>query len=237
MSIALAAILSGFAIGIVGNIHCLAMCGPLALSLPIQEYKSSKKLMAILLYNLGRVISYVLLGLVFGLIGNSFSLFGLQQALSIIAGIVLLLLTFSNFFSKNKIQFIQKFKQFIQQKLMYVLQNNKSTKTYLFIGALNGLLPCGLVYIAITTALAMGNVVNAMLVMFAFGLGTFPLMLSLMLLGNSISFSLRNKFKKVVPVFVCALACLLILRGLNLNIPFVSPAMDVHKKGNVVSCH
>lgn len=236
MSIWFAAILTGFSIGVIGNIHCIAMCGPLALSLPIHQYNNAKKIIAITYYNFGRAISYTMLGIVFGLIGNSFSLFGLQQALSIVAGIVLLLLTFSNFFASKKIFFIEKFKSLVQQKLATALQQNNSTFSYLFVGFLNGLLPCGLVYIAITTALAMGNVYYSMLVMFAFGIGTFPLMISLLLLGNNISFALRNKFKKVAPVLVSVLACLLILRGLNLGIPYVSPQSNITTK-KINSCH
>lgn len=237
MNYLIPAILSGFALGVVGNIHCLAMCGPLALSLPIHNLSKTKKLKAILLYNIGRTLSYTFLGLLVGVIGSSISLFGLQQWLSIVSGIFLLLFTFSSFFTNFNFKYIDSFKQFIQQRLLKVLQNNSSTNNYLSIGILNGLLPCGLVYMAITTALAIGNLYNSIFVMFAFGVGTFPLMFSIVLFGNNLSVSSRNKFKKVTPVFVSIIACALIIRGLNLNIPFLSPAINVLSRGNVVSCH
>lgn len=237
MSFWLIAISSGFAIGLIGNIHCIAMCGPLALSLPIQGYSNLKKMALITYYNLGRACSYTILGLIFGLIGNSFSLFGLQQTLSIVAGIVLLLLSFTHFFSNTNVKIIQQYKHVVQKLLFQKLQHQSSATSFVTIGFLNGLLPCGLVYIAITTALAMGNVFYSMLVMFSFGVGTFPLMLSLMLFGNNIPVGLRLKLKKITPIFVSIIACLLIIRGLNLNIPFVSPYMQGEAKINSVSCH
>jgi uncharacterized protein len=237
MNFWLAAIVSGFTLGIIGNIHCIAMCGPLALSLPIHSYSNFKKACIIVFYNFGRTTSYTFLGLIFGLIGNSFSLFGLQQVLSITAGFILLLLSFSHFFSKINVNLLNNFKNFIQKQLLQKLQQQTSINSYFLIGILNGFLPCGLVYIAITTALAMGNVYYAMLVMFFFGLGTFPLMLSLMLFGNNLPLTIRFKLKKVTPIFVSLIACLLILRGMNLNIPFISPFINNQAKNNIVKCH
>ncbi|MFY8127799.1 MAG: sulfite exporter TauE/SafE family protein [Chitinophagaceae bacterium] len=237
MNIWLAAITTGFTIGIIGNIHCIAMCGPLALSIPIQHFNPTKKNSAIILYNFGRTVSYTFLGLIFGLVGNSFSFFGLQQVLSIVGGIVLLLLTFSQIFSKYNIPMLKIFTSFIQQQLKYKLQQKTSIYSLFSIGILNGLLPCGLVYIGITTAIAIGNVYYAMLVMFSFGLGTFPLMISLFIFGNNIPYSFRLKLKKLTPFFVSLLAGLLIVRGMNLNIPFVSPYIKNQTTNNIVKCH
>ncbi len=235
MSIWVVALVSGFSIGIVGNIHCLAMCGPLALALPTQHFSNTHKIISIIYYNFGRVISYSLLGLVFGLIGNSISLLGLQQALSIVSGLVLLLLVFTNFLQKNKAHFLQAFKIYVQNHLISAMQHSHKIHRFLLIGFLNGLLPCGLVYIAITTALSMGNVLYAVMVMFSFGIGTLPLMLALMLFKNSFHYKLNVTAKKVVPVFVSIMACLLILRGLNLNIPYISPHFS--EKTTAVGCH
>lgn len=227
--------MSGLAIGILGNMHCIAMCGPLALMLPTQKLVGFKKLLAIFSYNMGRASSYTILGFVFGLIGNSLSLIGLQQALSIAAGLILLLINFTNVF-KNKQVRIFGFKQFIQNKIVNQLQLLSSIKSFYFFGLLNGLLPCGLVYIAIATAIALANVYNAMWLMFAFGVGTFPLMLSLLIFKSNISIAVQQKAKKILPVFVSIMAIVLIVRGLGLNIPNLSPAI-YNVKQNAISCH
>lgn len=235
MSIWLTAILAGLSIGIVGNLHCIAMCGPLALSLPMHHFNAAQKTQAIIFYNFGRVFSYTLLGIFFGIIGKSFSLFGWQQALSIACGIILLLLVFSNVLNNNHISFLQKPKLYVQQMLSNFIAKNNKPYTFGVIGFFNGLLPCGLVYIAIATATAMGGVMQSAVVMFAFGVGTFPLMISLLLFKNSIPLWVVQKGKKLIPVFVTLMACLLILRGLNLGIKYISPTNSTPSKS--VECH
>jgi sulfite exporter TauE/SafE len=73
--------------------------------------------------------------------------------------------------------------------------------------------------------------------MASFGVGTFPAMLTLSLLGNSMSVNIRNKINKAVPIFIVAMALLLILRGLNLGIPYVSPEMSTTKPVCHKCCH
>ena len=103
------------------------------------------------------------------------------------------------------------------------------------IGAANGLLPCGMVYFAIAGALAAGSVVHGVLFMASFGLGTFPLMMLLSYFGFIINISLRNKIRKAVPYFMAAIAILLILRGMNLGIPYISPSFNA--AGESIPCH
>ncbi len=237
MNVLGAALVSGFLIGLIGNIHCIAMCGPLALSLPTYTFTKKQRIFTILLYNGGRTVSYSILGLIFGLIGNSISLFGLQQILSIGAGLLLLLLSFSKISNDFKIPLFTQIKFFIQNLLIKKLQQTSNPISFLTIGILNGFLPCGLVYIASTTALAFGNLFDSIVVMFSFGLGTFPLMFALMFIGNKMSFAARNRLKKTTPILVSFVALLLILRGLNLNIPFVSPYLNTSTSANTVSCH
>lgn len=226
--------LSGFSIGIVGSFHCVGMCGPLALSLPIHNLNHTDKVISVLLYNLGRAISYAIMGVVFGIIGQSFVLFNLQQALSIITGSFILVVLLANRFGIGQTNLISKFTLQIKRRLSYYLKSKKKTITYLGIGMLNGFLPCGLVYIAISAAILSGGALSGGLLMFAFGVGTLPLMALTMALGKFISLKFRNKINKLTPYMIMCVAILLIIRGLNLGIPYVSPT---HTVNHVSCCH
>jgi sulfite exporter TauE/SafE len=91
------------------------------------------------------------------------------------------------------------------------------------LGLLNGLLPCGLVYVAGAGATATSDILDGAEYMAAFGAGTVPMMLAISLSGWLVPFSLRLKLQRLIPVSVFLLAALLILRGLALGIPYVSP--------------
>lgn len=230
-------LLAGLSIGIVGSFHCVGMCGPIALSLPIYDVSSWKKFAFIALYNLGRVAAYALLGALFGLVGLQFFIGGYQQILSISLGILILLYLIFSRYSSSSTSYLSSFTNFIKQQLGNLLRNDKKFYTYIMIGFLNGFLPCGLVYVAIAGAVATGNIANSALFMAAFGLGTFPIMFAVTVLGKYISLQWRNQMRRAVPVFVGVMAILLILRGLNLGIPYVSPEMKVTPTGTHSCCH
>jgi uncharacterized protein len=103
-------------------------------------------------------------------------------------------------------------------------------------GVLNGLLPCGLVYLAVAGAIGSGNMWDGALFMAMFSAGTIPVMFSLMVLKNQISMNVRNKMRKLVPVFAVIFAALFILRGLNLDIPYISPKLTAEKGMEVKGC-
>lgn len=65
----------GYGIGLFGSFHCIGMCGPIALSLPIHQFQQAEKLVSVLLYNIGKSISYAIFGMLFGLIGSTFTFF------------------------------------------------------------------------------------------------------------------------------------------------------------------
>ncbi len=232
-----ALIIAGFTIGIVGSFHCVGMCGPIALSLPIYDVPTWKKIAFISLYNIGRIIAYSLLGALFGLVGMQFFIGGYQQILSISLGVIILFFLIFSRFSSANIPFINYFTNFIKKQLGALLRSNKKFYTYILIGFFNGFLPCGLVYVAIAGAVATGSVLNSALFMAAFGLGTFPIMFAVTVLGKYISMYWRNQMRRAVPVFVGAMAILLILRGLNLGIPFISPEMVATPNGTESCCH
>lgn len=234
----LLSIFAGLGIGLLGSFHCIGMCGPIALSLPVYGKSQIEKIFLIVLYNIGRANAYAAFGLLFGFIGTRFSVFGYQQIFSIIVGLLIL---FSVFFGR---MFVMRFTIFqgLIHKLKYnlakLLQSEKQVYSYIFIGFLNGLLPCGLVYIAIASAMVLSNVFASATFMFMFGLGTFPLMMSLMIFGKFISISMRKKIQKLIPIFVVFTGCILILRGANLGIPYLSPKGPVHSSELLqIKCH
>lgn len=209
-------------LGLLGSAHCLGMCGPLALALPIGNAKGIKRVFLVLSYNSGRIITYSLFGFVFGLIGYSIVLGGYQQLLSIFAGCVLLLIVLlpSNLKFKSNLQarlfgFFEKIKRKLSALLI-----KEGYKPLLLIGLLNGLLPCGLVYAAAVGSLATGNAWKGALFMLCFGAGTLPLMFGLSWFKQFISIKSRNFIRKATPVFVVSLALLLIVRGLIPGFPF-----------------
>lgn len=231
MTYAIAAISLGFLSGF----HCIGMCGPIALALPIGQRSHFMKVISILTYNLGRVITYSILGIVFGLLGESLIFFGFQQKLSIGLGVVILLVTLFPYFKKKlpslSFPFISKLKSRI------ISQFEKSDLRSLFIiGSLNGLLPCGMVYIAIAGAVTSGTIINSISFMALFGLATIPFMFAVTYIGQLISLSTRNLIRKAQPFIIAVTAVLLILRGLNLGIDHISPKLNEERSVDEV-CH
>ncbi|MES2849673.1 MAG: sulfite exporter TauE/SafE family protein [Bacteroidota bacterium] len=227
---------TAFAMGIIGSFHCIGMCGPLALALPLKDDSLFSKFTGALLYNSGRIVTYSFFGLAAGSIGQSFSFFGFQQGLSITAGaLIALLVILPKLFPlvfKNK-NFVGSFFEKLRQTFSRLfLKKNQSA---LFaIGVLNGLLPCGLVYLAIAGATATGNIIDAVIFMAAFGAGTLPVMWSIAFWGNFINVSLRQRIRKMYPYMMMLMACLLILRGMGLGIPYISPAEN--STANKINC-
>lgn len=232
----LLAILTGLSIGFLGSFHCIGMCGPLALALPVHKYTGAQKYLGIFLYNFGRAITYGILGLVFGFLGSQFRLWGLQQAVSIGAGLLILLFIFSSLSVSEKIPVLSSLNKWVQAQLGKFITASNNPASLLSIGLLNGLLPCGLVYVAIAGAGATMNTGQGIALMFAFGIGTIPTMAGLMIFGHLISQRTRRTINKLVPYVVGMMAVILILRGMNLGIPFISPKMD-HTSENVELCH
>lgn len=207
------------------------MCGPIALSLPVGHLSGIKKPLGIFSYNIGRVITYAVLGFVFGSFGKTFVFFVTQQTLSIILGISLIILFVLTLFRKrlfNNSQWLQTWNRILSKKMALLFQH-KNPATLTIIGLLNGLLPCGLVYMAIAGALAFASPWQSALFMAAFGLGTLPAMAAVSFAGNVISLSLRNTIRKATPYIIAIMGLLLILRGLNLNIPYLSPKLTEDK--------
>jgi len=231
--------LTAFLLGLLGSLHCIGMCGPIAFMLPVDRSNSFKKALQIGSYHFGRLFSYSLIGLVFGILGKGFYLFGLQQQLSIAIGILMIVIvilpsTFTARFSFTKpiYKAVSKVKT-----AMGAAFKKKTADTFLTIGFLNGFLPCGLVYIAVFGAIASAGLLQGSFYMFLFGLGTVPLMTSAIYFSTIIQQNTRDKFRKAIPVFVVIIGLLFIVRGLGLGIPYLSPKPVVELVSSNIDCH
>jgi len=228
---------AGLVLGLISSLHCIGMCGPLMLALPVRHMDKWKQVLAIFLYNTGRIITYSLLGALLGLAGRRIYLAGFQRWFTIILGIVMLVLAMNYFYKQASAQpkWMQLIHLRIQQLMLRFLRSN-NISGYFLLGMANGLLPCGMVYLAIAGAVTANTVFNSVLFMFLFGVGTLPAMLALGIFGLRITMPVRQQMKAAMPYVVVAMAVILILRGCNLGIPFISPVIaDV--PGHVISCH
>lgn len=230
---------SAFVVGLLGSLHCIGMCGPIALALPAGTQSRARLLSGRLLYNTGRIITYTLMGAVCGLIGKALSLAGWQQGLSIAAGIailvaVLLPSTVTRHFLPSSVAttFVGRVSNYWKR-----LFAQGSLPSLLAIGLLNGLLPCGFLYMALGAASVTGSPQGAALYMALFGLGTVPAVLATSLFGPLLGLGLRQRLTRWLPVGAAALGLLLVLRGLSLGIPYVSPQMNHSVVATNPSCH
>ncbi len=222
-------------LGLIGSLHCIGRCGPIAVALPLKEHSWSTKVGGALLYNVGRSITYAVMGLLFGLLGQGIQLAGFQQWASILLGVALIVSVLFPYFFNQKLNFSNLVSGYAGRLInnLRKLFSNRSFLSLFYIGLLNGLLPCGLVYVAIAGAINTNHVIAGAVFMALFGLGTIPMMLVVSLTGNAIGIGLRTKLRKAVPYFVVLLGLLFILRGLSLGIPYVSPKsekLELHTK-------
>jgi len=207
--------------GLIGSMHCAGMCGPIAISLPYRVGMQTKEetFFKILVYNLGRIITYAFFGLLFGIVGKGFFTMGIQKWFLITLAVLLILIAIFSIDVESKalkIPVIGKFNIKIKELLAKTLKN-ATVKSFLYIGILNGFLPCGLVYMAIVAAIATGGVLNSVLYMILFGIGTMPMMMALGYGGHLLSTRFRTFLRKLYPVFMIIFAILFLMRAFKIN--------------------
>ena len=238
-------IYTAFILGLLGSLHCLGMCGPIAFMLPIGSAKGVKKLSFISLYHIGRIAAYSLLGAVFGVLGKGLALFGMQQKISIGIGLLMIVSILLPWWFKNRegsknivVKTYHKWIFKVQSSLGKALKKS-SPDTFLSIGFLNGFLPCGLVSMALLGAIATGSgqAIQGSLYMVFFGLGTVPMMSAALYASQKLKGFQRQKIKKLIPFFVVIIGFLFILRGLGLGIPYLSPKTNTVAGHNTIECH
>ncbi|MGI4742765.1 MAG: sulfite exporter TauE/SafE family protein [Janthinobacterium lividum] len=218
---------TAFLLGLLGSFHCVGMCGAIALALPGAGGPGWRYVAGRVLYNLGRVTTYATLGTAAGLLGQSLRLAGWQQRLSLLSGglILLLVVVPERYLGQAASGLgLGRLLSQVKSKLAYFYQRPSLSALYTT-GLLNGLLPCGLVYLALAGALSAPGVAGAAGYMALFGLGTVPLMLGLSLTGWLVPGAWRGRLRRAVPVLATVLAGLFIVRGLGMGIPYLSPRL------------
>ncbi|MBL0176572.1 MAG: sulfite exporter TauE/SafE family protein [Ignavibacteria bacterium] len=214
-------------LGFFGSLHCLGMCGPIVLVLPGRTARSARFVAGRLLYNGGRAVTYALLGAAVGVLGQFVVLAGYQQTLGIVAGVLMIAgVAFpAGALSRAIPARMTSTLAALKGRLGSLLESDALSSLF-FIGLLNGLLPCGLVYSALAASIAAGGIAQGALFMALFGLGTLPAMFALGFAGGLLTAGMRRRLVRAVPVMVALMGVFFILRGLALGIPFVSPKME-----------
>lgn len=213
--------LTAFLTGLLGSFHCAGMCGPIALAVPTKGKSTGERLISKVVYNSGRILTYAILGGVLGAFGLGLKLAGMQQSISIAAGILIIVVAV--FSTKTIEKWIGNPFSLVKGKTLSTLFQSPSYPSIFTIGLLNGLLPCGFVYVGLIGSVATQHAADGVLFMAIFGLGTFPMMLGVGMVGQFLTAHARTTVNKWVPVFAILIGCIFIARGLNLGIPYVSP--------------
>lgn len=210
-----------FSMGLMSSFHCVGMCGPIALALPIQKGSKFVQFTGLLTYNLGRSFTYSLLGLLLGSVGSSLVWIGYLRYLSIFSGVLMLAYVFwpahlDRYFHTPP--FWQKLIRQLKTGMAGLLQK-KSFLSWFSLGILNGLLPCGLVYLALISSVATGGPLPGSLFMLMFGAGTVPAMMAVGFFKQWFTVSLRTKMRKLMPVMLALAGIVLVARGLLIQYP------------------
>ena len=227
---------SAFLLGLFSSLHCIGMCGPLQ-AVVTGAFHSKARPAHIALYHLSRILTYSLLGLLAGFLGRGLGLQSWQQNASLLSGLFLLFALAAFYFLKLDRKLLKLLFPYLS-RMRTRLQQKRSSRNLYYSGSgvLNGLLPCGMVYLAIVPATAIGNPLQALFFMFLFGTGTLPLLFLTNMGAFRFLQSRAGWIQKLIPAFVMITALLLILRGMDLGIPYLSPQLPVHP-ASVQSCN
>lgn len=214
-----------FFMGLFGSIHCAVMCGPLVLALQGGQKLSWLQVFNKLLYQFGRISTYAVLGILLGVLGTAVSFKGWQQGLSIFTGLFLVAIGLSYIFARNSSTLAK-----LQTKAIQPFARTMGKWLYrpggsLVAGVLNGILPCGMVYMALASAINADSIFGSAQFMLLFGLGTLPLMLIFSLASSFSMNVIKVRFAKILPLLFLVMGIWFILRGANLDIPYLSPLL------------
>ena len=234
-------ILPALTLGLAGSLHCLGMCGPIAFVLPVERHRPWYQTAQIASYHFGRLFSYAAIGFLFGLFGKGLVLFGWQQQLSIAIGILMILIVIALYIPVNKFSLTPwVYKGIGRLKSRFgSLLKRREPHAFLVMGLLNGLLPCGLVYMAVLGALLTGDAFSGALFMAIFGLGTVPMMTFAVYSAGKLKGRFRIGVQRVLPILLLLFGILMVVRGLGLDIPYLSPgtAVAVQDVSTEINCH
>lgn len=227
---------SALLLGLMSSLHCLGMCGPLVIGILPPKTDTLQKVRLLGLYHGGRLMVYGILGMLAGFIAGQLNLPNIQQTLSIVLGALLLLWVILHYFGLLK-PIRLKGVNTVFQKSFAKFWSIQGNVRYLLMGGLNGLLPCGMVYIAMTAAATSASVTSSVAFMAVFGLGTLPLLAAVSGIGTILKSRYKSFLVKSQPLFLLLFAGILIVRGLNLGIPYLSPKVShVHNNAEMECC-
>lgn len=223
-------VLTGLILGITSNLHCIGMCGPIALAIPVDRKSNLSIFRDSFFYNAGRIATYTLMGSLVGSIGLSVNSIGALQWLSIVAGILLIVFAWRKTLSRwlPLVHIDLGLHMFFSRSMGKLLKSGSLFKLPL-LGMLNGLLPCGMVFLALGNAILGGDFLSSALAMLAFGIGTLPGMMLVTIMSNKLSPKIRMNLVKIVPVILSLVGALIVVRGMNLGIPYISPKLEIAK--------
>lgn len=209
-------------LGAIGSLHCVGMCGPLAIAFgSSQDSSLLRRLWVSLSYHAGRTATYVAMGILFGLVGNAVVIAGLQQWLSILIGVLMVIsfvmsIDIDSAISRSSIG--QRW-QSATRSLVHGLYQRSSAQPRWLLGMVNGLLPCGLVYLALAGSLASESLVGGGTFMLLFGLGTVPSLVVLTVGSSTVSPSIRKQYRKLLPYVTLLFGLFMIYRGMVVEMP------------------
>ncbi len=224
--------------GVAGSLHCIGMCGPLSMALPGKTREGRVAFGNLLLYQAGRILVYALLGLLLAAFGRGLLLAGLQQWISLAAGLAVLVAGILGWIGYRRGRFANSnpLQPWVFKQIGRRLGQEPRPRLYFSLGMLNGLLPCGMVYLALVSTLAFSHWAHTVLFMAGFGGGTLPAMLAFGLGMGRLSAGFRQRLPRLFPMGLVLVGCLLILRGANLGIPYISPAAPVQNSSPAIHC-
>jgi sulfite exporter TauE/SafE len=211
-------LLTGIALGLASSGHCAVMCGPLVLAIGRRSGAPSRRaqLHHVLLYHVGRVLTYVALAVPAGLLGEAFAFGGLDRALALVAGLLLLGAALESVRLGSAGRMLSAYSRWLARGSAPMVRwaSSRPVAGPLTTGALNGVLPCGLVYAALTAAGASGGLPDAVLLMAGFGIGTAGLLVAMSLGAASLPAALRPRLRPLTPIVLALTAAILIARGI-----------------------
>ncbi len=219
--------LSAFVLGLMSSLHCLGMCGP------IQTAFAGGSLSRLLVYHSGRLLMYLLLGLLVGALGSGAGLMHAQQGVSLLIGFVVL--TYAVFPSKFTKVNDELSKMLVRTSSKLHRFNKRPLLFRLMLGGVNGLLPCGMVYFAVSASLVDPSPMSSAGFMLLFGMGTLPLLTFLPAGIRTLWLKVSTNRPVIQKAALVLLAGLFLSRGFNLSIPGLTHGVHMQAQAPVCS--
>lgn len=224
--------LAALIMGLAGSLHCAGMCSPLAMTITGMKGSAISNR---ILYNTGRITIYGLLGGVVASIGYILPISKYQNLLSLLLALALLTMAVVGI-TDVRIPFLSKamikFTNFLKNQFGKFL-HRKGSLALLCLGGLNGLLPCGLTFVALSFCITLTTPVEGFFYMFLFGVGTLPVMLGFASIAGFVTRKLKWDLKNVTTALMAISGILLIVRVFLLHAP---EGHEAHNLVDIIIC-